>query len=88
MKVPTLDFSLLLDVAEDHQRQASQDLLLDALSQLGFVKIVNHGIPESVIHEMLDWVCIREDAIGSWAKLGFIGSRLLHTSSRNKGDDD
>ena len=80
MKVPTLDFSSLLDVANGHQRQASQDLL-DALSQLGFVKIVNHGIPESVIHDMLDQVCIREDAFGSGPKLELLGSRLLHTPS-------
>lgn len=81
-----MDFSLFLDAADDQQRKTSQDMLLDAFSQAGFVKIVNHGIPESLIHEMFDWVCLRVNAIGSWAKIQILGSKTLRTPSRNKRD--
>lgn len=56
MDVKTLDFSLFSN-ENPHEQQIFAKELVRTLSQLGFVKLVNHGIPESMLHEAFEWVC-------------------------------
>lgn len=56
--VPSLDFSLFLGGTE-HQRQEFCDQLLHAFSQLGFAKLVNHGIKEDVVQDLFEWVRVK-----------------------------
>ena len=56
MDVPILDFSLARRGTNPKQRQAFHDQFIRALSHFGFVKLVNHGLDESLICEAFDWV--------------------------------
>ena len=53
-KLPTLDLAHFLE--EGSRRQEFAYRLRDSLIQYGFVKIVNHGIAESSVEQLFDWV--------------------------------
>ena len=54
-----LDFSLCTNGNDtDHRQFASE--LLERLRQHGFVKIVNHGIPDHAIERIFEWVRVNE----------------------------
>lgn len=55
-ELPTLDLAHFLE--EGSRRQEFADRLRDALVQHGFVKIVNHGIAESSVEQLFDWVSL------------------------------
>ncbi|KAL9602562.1 MAG: hypothetical protein Q9219_001706 [cf. Caloplaca sp. 3 TL-2023] len=37
------------------ERKETAEELLEILTQHGFVKVINHGIPESMVHDMFEW---------------------------------
>lgn len=59
MTSSSLDFSLCTNGNATDYRQFASDLL-ERLRQHGFVKIVNHGIPDHAIGKMFEWVRANE----------------------------
>lgn len=55
MELPTLNLSLFTHGNEEERQKLASDLL-DSLVQHGFVKIINHGVPEELISTMWDLV--------------------------------
>ncbi|KAI5921648.1 putative gibberellin 20-oxidase [Camillea tinctor] len=53
MQVPTLDFSHLH--GSDEERLAFSRALLQGFSEIGFVKIINHGFSEEDISQLFSW---------------------------------
>lgn len=53
--IPTLDVSLFhSESTADRKQYASA--LVNSLTKHGFVKLINHGIPEETVMEMFEWV--------------------------------
>ena len=53
--VPTLDLAVLSDEANP-QHTMELGRLTDALSEHGFVKLINHGLAEADVQRMFEWV--------------------------------
>ena len=63
MALTTLDLSLFNDGGDaDRQKFASQ--LLSGLSQHGFVKLVGHGISDSAVSKLFEWVGPQQHPFG------------------------
>ena len=58
MSSPTLDLSRFTH-GDDQERQQLATHLCASLSQHGFVKLVNHGVPDEAVSELFGWVCIK-----------------------------
>jgi isopenicillin N synthase-like dioxygenase len=58
MALPTLDLSRFTDGSELERQKLASDLLA-SLSQHGFVKLVNHGIPDETVSKLFDWVRVK-----------------------------
>jgi isopenicillin N synthase-like dioxygenase len=58
MALLTLDLSRFTDGSELERQQLASDLLA-SLSQHGFVKLVNHGIPDEAVSKLFDWVRVK-----------------------------
>ena len=56
-EIPVVDYSLFCE-GDDEQRQRVGAELLQAFSNSGFVKIINHGITEEKIKDLFEWVCM------------------------------
>lgn len=55
--LPTLDFSKFTD-GSDVERQELGRSITQSFMDHGFVKLVNHGLPDETIAELLDLVCL------------------------------
>jgi isopenicillin N synthase-like dioxygenase len=55
MSISVLDASLFLD-GSPSQRAEFADQLLKGCIEHGFVKLINHGMPASVITDLFRWV--------------------------------
>ena len=55
MSIKILDASILL-TGTDAQKSAFCEALVDGFSNQGMVKLVNHGLPNSKIQGIFDWV--------------------------------
>ena len=55
MGLPTLD-SLRFRQGTLSERRSFANELLQSCSQYGFVKIINHGIPDEKVSELFEWV--------------------------------
>jgi isopenicillin N synthase-like dioxygenase len=51
--IPILDFGAFLDGSN---KQEVADAVLDSFKQVGFVYLVNHGLPQEKIASMFEWV--------------------------------
>jgi hypothetical protein len=51
--IPTVDFKGFLD---DSDKQAVADIIVSSFKDIGFVCLVNHGLPQGRIDQMFDWV--------------------------------
>jgi isopenicillin N synthase-like dioxygenase len=59
MTLPTLDLSRFTEGSEKERQQLASDLLA-SLSGHGFVKLVNHGIPDKAISRLFGWVSVKD----------------------------
>lgn len=57
MELPTLNLSLFENGNVQEREKLASDLLT-SLRRHGFVKLVNHGVPEDLISKMWELVCI------------------------------
>lgn len=55
--IRTLDAQPLSDLADDKAGDFCREFV-DCLSNQGFVKLTNHGIPHSMIEDAFDWVSL------------------------------
>jgi len=55
MDLPTLDFSRFEDGSESERTELA-NVLVDSFEKHGFVKLVNHGVPDEVIYDLFAWV--------------------------------
>jgi isopenicillin N synthase-like dioxygenase len=55
MELPTLDFSKFLRGSELERIELS-NALVDSFRDHGFVKIINHGVPEGTVQNFLESV--------------------------------
>jgi isopenicillin N synthase-like dioxygenase len=55
MDLPTLDFSLFNSTIH-HEREQFAKQLVDSFINHGFVKLINHGIPEQLVQSFLNAV--------------------------------
>ena len=62
MDLPTLDFSQFLYGSEE-QRLELADALVNSFESHGFVKLINHGIPEETVKDYLSGVCIEKPRV-------------------------
>ncbi|KAJ9270762.1 hypothetical protein DTO212C5_3259 [Paecilomyces variotii] len=53
-KIPTIDFSAWKDDNPEARLRVAQELV-SACKDVGFVYIINHGLPESLLEEAFDW---------------------------------
>ena len=53
----TLDLSLFTHGNEVERQQLASNLL-ENLSQHGFVVLINHGISDSTVRKLFEWVCM------------------------------
>lgn len=53
--VPVVDFGLFLNGTD---RQAVADAMLHSFQNIGFVQLVNHGLPQAEIEAMFSWVSL------------------------------
>lgn len=67
MKIPTLDASDFLAGSESQRNRFASDLV-DSFVRTGFVKIVNHGIPEEMIDDLFKWVSFFAFAFRTYLK--------------------
>ena len=51
--ISIVDFQPFLDGTN---KQAVADAILDSFKEIGFVYLINHGLPHSKINEMFKWV--------------------------------
>ncbi len=58
MTLPTLDLSVFTDGGSDTDRNKFSSDLLSSLSKHGFVKLVNHGIPDYMVSKLFQWVSL------------------------------
>ena len=70
MSLPRLDFSLFLN-GDESERQKLASELFASLSQHGFVRLVNHGIIDSEVNRLFQWVSLCSPPIlfASWPQL-------------------
>ena len=59
MKVPTVDFSQFLH-GNETQRLAASVALVESFSNHGFVKLINHGVVDASISELVALVSFLE----------------------------
>lgn len=57
MPLPTVDFADFVGGPDWKRREIGQQLI-DSFKAHGFVKLINHGIPESTVKELFQWVKI------------------------------
>ncbi|KAL4977503.1 hypothetical protein BDW66DRAFT_34069 [Aspergillus desertorum] len=55
MELPVVDFSLWYNVEDEGSRQRVAQRLVDACQRVGFVRIINHSMPEGVLDEAFEW---------------------------------
>lgn len=55
--IPQLDFSWFVGDTADGRKSFSKELV-DALSRLGFVTIINHPFTKEEIEQVFYWVCL------------------------------
>lgn len=55
MQIPTVDFSPWFQSADSTSRAKAARDIVDACKGVGFVYIVNHSAPESLLDEAFDW---------------------------------
>ena len=53
--VKTIDFSHFLNNNDDKKRSTANDIL-ESFKTIGFVCLTNHGLPQSRVDEMFEWV--------------------------------
>jgi len=53
--IKVIDFS---DFISGRDCKAVADALLDSFKTIGFVCIINHGLPQEKVNEMFNWVCL------------------------------
>lgn len=58
MILPTLDLSRFTRGNDQERQQLAKDLCASLL-QHGFVKLVNHGVPDEAVLKLFEWVCIK-----------------------------
>jgi isopenicillin N synthase-like dioxygenase len=51
--VPVIDFRLFLDGS---QKKAVAEAMIASLKHVGFIQIINHGVPQEKINNMFAWV--------------------------------
>lgn len=56
MALPTLDFAKFVHGTQEEKIELGVSLV-QSFEKFGFVKLLNHGIPEEVVKEYLDMVC-------------------------------
>ena len=56
MELPVVDFSSWYNPQDEGSRQRVAQELVDACQRVGFVRIINHSIPESTLDETFKWV--------------------------------
>jgi isopenicillin N synthase-like dioxygenase len=55
MSLPRLDFSLFIAGDETERQKLALDLFA-SLAQHGFVRLVNHGITDTEVNRLFEWV--------------------------------
>ena len=55
MELPALDFSKFTAGSQAQKRELAE-ALVDSLDVHGFVKLINHGVPDEVVESLLDLV--------------------------------
>jgi len=63
LPIPVLDASLFTQGTEAQKLHFANDLMA-GFKRYGFVKLINHEIPEETVAEVFDWVC----SFLSWSK--------------------
>ena len=58
----TLDLSLFTHGSESERHQLALSLL-ENLSQHGFATLVNHGISDSTVRELFEWVRVKQHSL-------------------------
>lgn len=76
--LPTLDFGKFLHGTQT-ERQELADQLVASFTQHGFVKLINHGVPDEVVDGIWKWVCYFEtsEIDEEMAKCNIVGQRIL-----------
>lgn len=57
MALPVVDFADFVD-GPDSSRKAIGQRLVASFKKHGFVKLINHEIPESVVKDLSEWVML------------------------------
>jgi len=55
--LPTLDFAKFLLGNEEEKQQLANELVA-SFTQHGFAKLVNHSIPDEIVDDNWEWVCL------------------------------
>lgn len=56
MELPVVDFSSWHNAKDERSRQRVAQQLVDACQRVGFVRIINHSLPEGVLDEAFEWM--------------------------------
>ncbi|KAL4759069.1 isopenicillin N synthase family dioxygenase [Aspergillus foveolatus] len=56
MELPVVDFSSWHNAKDERSRQRVAQQLVDACQRVGFVRIINHSLPEGVLDKAFEWM--------------------------------